>query len=138
MKNIIFITLISMYICNINSFPIGRQIAKCEKNINITGKKYIVDIDGTICFTEKSNYCQSVPNYEKIKILNKLYEDGNEINYWTARGAMSGKNWDDFTINQLNRWNVKYTTINMDKPHYDLWIDDKTIHINDINIHNNS
>ena len=69
---------------------------------------------------------------KKIKILNKLYEDGNEINYWTARGAMSGQNWDDFTINQLNRWNVKYTTINMDKPHYDLWIDDKTIHINDI------
>ena len=50
---------------------------------------------------------------------------------------MSGKNWDDFTINQLNRWNVKYTTINMDKPHYDLWIDDKTININDINIDNN-
>ena len=48
MKNIYFISLIFLYILNANSFPIGRQIAKCERNINITGKKYIVDIDGTI------------------------------------------------------------------------------------------
>lgn len=129
MNNIILIFLL---IYSVRSFPIGRQIIKSKRNPIFTGKKYIVDIDGTICFTEKSNYHKSIPDYNKIKLLNKLYEDGNEINYWTARGAVSGKNWDDFTIKQLHNWNVKYTSINMDKPHYDLWIDDKTIHIDDL------
>ena len=95
-------------------------------------KNYLIDIDGTICFTEKSDYYNSIPNYEKIEKFNKLYDEGNEVNYWTARGAVSGKNWDEFTVKQLNNWNVKYTTINMDKPHYDVWIDDKAINIDDI------
>ena len=130
MKNIFIIFLL---VHGVHSFHIGRQIIKRKRDATVqTGKKYIVDIDGTICFTEKSNYLQSIPNYNKIKILNKLYEEGNEINYWTARGAISGKNWDDFTIKQLNSWNVKYTSINMDKPHYDVWIDDKTIHVDDL------
>jgi hypothetical protein len=49
----------------------------------------------------------------------------------TVRGAYSGKNWDDFTVNQLESWDVKYHTINMGKPHYDVWIDDKAINAND-------
>ena len=54
------------------------------------------------------------------------------MNYWTARGANSGINWDDYTIRQMKFWNVKYSSINMDKPHYDIWIDDKAINVNHI------
>ena len=95
-------------------------------------KKYIIDIDGTICNTNNSDYFNSKPNYVNINFFNNLYEKGNEINYWTARGANSGINWDEFTQKQLESWNVKYDSINMGKPHYDYWIDDKAINVNDI------
>ena len=60
-------------------------------------------------------------------ILNKLFDDGNEVHYWTARGARSGKDWQGFTKAQLEGWGVKFTSIKMGKPHYDVWIDDKAI-----------
>ena len=56
-----------------------------------------------------------------------LSEKGHQIHYWTARGANSGKNWDELTVQQLNSWGVRYNSINMGKPHYDIWIDDKAI-----------
>ena len=92
----------------------------------------MIDIDGTISNTINSNYLKSTPKISNIAIFNKLYDEGYQIHYWTARGANSGKNWDDFTVMQLKLWNVKYTTINMGKPHYDIWIDDKAINSNDV------
>ena len=88
-------------------------------------KKIVIDIDGTICSKTKSDYENAEPIFENIDIFNQLYEKGNEIHYWTSRGALSGKNWDEITVNQLKQWNVKFNSINMGKPHYDLWIDDK-------------
>ena len=108
-----------------------RKIATDNRLPNSNCKKYMIDIDGTICFTRNSDYHNSFPFQHNIDIFNKLYEKGHEVHYWTARGANSGKDWDDFTIEQLKKWNVKYTSINMDKPHYDVWIDDKAINAND-------
>ena len=47
-----------------------------------------VDIDETICYynTER-NYEIAFPYGERISKLNKLYSEGNEIHYWTARGT---------------------------------------------------
>lgn len=87
--------------------------------------KYMVDIDGTICYNNNSKYEISEPDAERIKHFNELYEQGNEIHYWTARGANSGKDWEEFTIRQLNKWGVKYHSLRFGKPHYDIWIDDK-------------
>ena len=108
-----------------------RQIARDNRITAPNCKKYMIDIDGTICLTRNSDYKNSIPFQHNIDIFNKLYETGHEVNYWTARGANSGKNWDEFTIEQLKSWNVKYTSLNMDKPHYDVWIDDKAINAND-------
>ena len=88
---------------------------------------YVVDIDGTICYTDGSNYEESKPIKERIEILNKLFDDGNEVHYWTARGARSGKDYIEFTKAQLEGWGVKATSIKVGKPHYDIWIDDKAI-----------
>ena len=63
--------------------------------------------------------------------FNKLYEEGNEVHYWTARGAVSGKDWSDFTLRQMKIWGVKYSSLNIGKMHYDLWIDDKAMNIDD-------
>lgn len=87
----------------------------------------MVDIDGTICYTNGNNYESSEPRYDRIERLNKLYDEGNEIHYWTARGAKSGKDWTEFTKRQLGEWGVKSTSIRLGKPHYDKWIDDRAI-----------
>tara|TARA_Y100000389_G_C17437714_1_gene506572 strand:+ start:533 stop:874 length:342 start_codon:yes stop_codon:yes gene_type:complete len=108
-----------------------RKVASRNHKANPTSKSYIIDIDGTICNTENSNYPCSIPIIENIETFNQLYRDGHEVHYWTARGALSCKNWDKFTVRQLERWNVLYTSINMGKPHYDVWIDDKAINVDD-------
>jgi hypothetical protein len=89
--------------------------------------KYMVDIDGTICNSPSSNYSESMPIVQRITKINELFDQGNEIHYWTARGGNSGKDWSEFTKVQLAYWGCKYTTLNFNKPTYDIWIDDKAI-----------
>jgi hypothetical protein len=89
--------------------------------------KYMVDVDNTICKTKGSDYESSEPYENRISYLNMLFDQGNEIHYWTARGGNSGKDWYYFTKDQLASWGVKYTSFNTGKPSYDLWIDDKAI-----------
>jgi hypothetical protein len=86
---------------------------------------YIVDIDNTICISENSNYNQSKPLVDRINKINQLYEEGNTIIYWTARGMNSGKNWEQLTKDQLYQWGCKYNQLLMNKPMYDVWVDDK-------------
>ena len=90
--------------------------------------KYIVDIDGTICTWEKDGrYENAQPFKERIEVINRLYDDGHQIHYWTARGANSKRDLYDLTESQLKEWGVKYHSLRCDKPAYDIWIDDKAI-----------
>lgn len=89
--------------------------------------RYIVDIDGTICVTPNGNYLGSKPIDENIKKINQLYIEGHEIIYWTARGGNSGIDWSDLTRHQLEQWGCKFHELRMNKPVYDVWIDDKAI-----------
>jgi len=87
-----------------------------------------VDIDETICQTSSSrDYTKSTPILDNIKKINKLYEEGNTIIYWTARGSSTGLDWYDITEKQLNEWGVKYHEFKVGKPVYDLFICDKAI-----------
>ena len=90
---------------------------------------YIVDIDGTIANTENSDYKNSKPILCRIKKINELYDQGHTIIYMTARGAISKTDWKDFTAKQLEEWGVKYTSLEIKKPHYDIWIDDKAFNV---------
>lgn len=87
--------------------------------------KYIIDIDGTICHDSHGDYVHAVPFAKRIQHFNKLYDQGNEIHYWTARGSRSGKDWSELTRKQLEIWGVKYHSLQLGKPVYDIWIDDK-------------
>lgn len=91
-----------------------------------------VDIDNTICKTEDihgiNKYKMSVPIKDKIEYINSLYDSGNKITYWTARGNSSGIDQTELTRNQLQEWGCKYHDLIMGKPSYDLLIDDKTQH----------
>jgi histidinol phosphatase-like enzyme len=92
-----------------------------------------VDIDGTICKTKKSDYKNSKPIKKNIEKINKLYEDGHTIIYWTARGRLSKTDHTELTLLQLHDWGCKFTELKMnDKPSYDLLICDKTKRIEEI------
>tara|TARA_Y100000004_G_C8742363_1_gene338893 strand:+ start:33 stop:335 length:303 start_codon:yes stop_codon:yes gene_type:complete len=87
-----------------------------------------VDIDETIANTpEDRNYSLSTPIVENIKKVNKYYDDGHTIVYWTARGSGTGLDWTKTTEDQLNLWGAKYHELKLGKPVYDLFIDDKAI-----------
>jgi len=97
-------------------------------------KVIYVDIDETICTTsETRNYEDSTPIIENINKINRLYDEGHTIVYWTARGSRKQINWYDLTKKQLDMWGVKYNELRVDKPYYDLFIDDKTLRIEEIN-----
>ena len=93
-------------------------------------KTFIVDIDGTICTDSRGRYELARPMKNRIDYFNDLFDQGNEIIYWTARGGNSGKDWSQLTKAQLEDWGVKYTELRMNKPSYDFWIDDKAYNAN--------
>ena len=86
-----------------------------------------VDIDETIFMTQNMDYENSQPFLERIRKINKLYDEGHTIVYWTARGSGSGKDWSEVTKEQFKRYGVKHHTLKFGKPVYDLFIDDKNI-----------
>jgi len=87
-----------------------------------------VDIDDTICYLEEDrNYATAKPIYERIAKINDLYNQGNTIIYWTARGTVSGIDHRELTERQLASWLVKYNELKFGKPAYDLFIDDKNV-----------
>jgi len=98
---------------------------------------YMVDIDGTICEqqtareknSEFPDYSLSKPYKDRIAQINKLYDEGHQIQYWTARGTVSGIDWYEQTVKQLRDWGAKYHRVSVGKPHYDIWVDDKAIEI---------
>lgn len=104
-------------------------------------KVIFVDIDETICFysdTDASTpaggrkYETAVPDYENIMKVNELYDSGNTIVYWTARGSRTGIDWRELTQQQLNEWGAKFHELRLDKPYYDLFIEDKSKRIEEI------
>ena len=103
-------------------------------------KTYVIDIDGTICDWESGrDYTLANPFPKRIKEINKLYDKGNTIKYFTARGmgryaGRSDKAIESFyaiTESQLDRWGCKYHELILGKPAGDYYIDDKGIGANE-------
>ncbi len=100
-----------------------------------------VDIDETICFYENERiYEQAAPNFDNINKINKLYNDGWIIIYWTARGSSDPNNTKrldyirKLTASQLNKWHALFHKLEIgdSKPLYDLIIDDKAKRIEEL------
>ncbi len=91
--------------------------------------KYCFDLDGTICtLTQKNKYTDAIPLDGMIDKVNELYNQGNEIIIFTARGAESGIDWTALTVHQLEKWGLRYHKLIMNKkPSFDIFIDDKAI-----------
>lgn len=96
-------------------------------------KIYVFDLDNTLCETIKNpngfwEYEKSKPLKERIKLVNRLYEEGNYIIIDTARGSGSGKDFYELTKNQLNIWGLNHHELRTGvKISSDYYIDDKAI-----------
>ena len=113
---------------------IGRGIMKIHSKNNVGKQKVFVDIDETICFYDGDRiYENAIPSKENIDKINKLYDDGWEVTYYTARGSLSGDNYKNLTRIQLNSWGCKYDYLSVgEKPLYDLIIDDRAKRIEEL------
>jgi phosphatidate phosphatase PAH1 len=105
-------------------------------------KTYCIDIDGTICTNgdcESCKYEGSIPKHDRIQKINQLYDEGNIIKYFTARGMGRYKDnaekakekFYSLTKMQLNIWGCKYHELILGKPSADYYIDDKAMNDNE-------
>lgn len=100
-----------------------------------------VDIDETICFYNDNQrvYKNAIPNLDNIKKINCFFDKGYKIIYYTSRGSSDKKNKErrkyikDLTKKQLKEWGAKYNRLSLDKPFFDIIIDDKSLRIEEIN-----
>lgn len=109
------------------------EMIRAQNRLKISegGKRFVFDIDGVIAELEpNNNYKLSTPNAQMINVINRLYDMGNQIILFTARGYVTGKDWSDTTKEQLKLWGVKYHELHFGKPNADYYVDDKFIDMN--------
>ena len=95
--------------------------------------KYVIDIDGTIC-EEVGEVIGRTPYLDRIAQINKLYDEGHTIVFYTARGLKSGrgeKHYRPITEQQLKEWGVKYHELCFKGHNGDYFIDDRGINAED-------
>jgi len=107
-------------------------------------KLIIVDFDDTLCIhpaDDKSDIENGLPNIELIKKLNKLYDDGYNIEIHTARGHFSCESryhaeliYRPIIEEWLEHNKVKYDLLNFNKPYGIIYIDDKAVRPNELNL----
>jgi hypothetical protein len=86
---------------------------------------YCFDIDGTLCTNTWGEYEKAEPMPDMIRQVNALYDGGNKIILFTARGTTTGMDWRATTEEQLKKWGVRYQELLFGKPQADLYIDDR-------------
>ncbi len=100
---------------------------------------YCFDIDGTICKTIGADYENAKPIKSVIEKINEIFDSGHDIIIYTARGmgTLNGDvakvydTWYEFTKNQLIEWGLRYHQLILGKPTADVYIDDKSMNIDD-------
>ena len=111
----------------------------------VTKKRYVFDIDGTICTIVKKiefenatpgkGYDLAQPKMDIINKINKLYDEGHTIVFQTARGFETGIDWREVTEKQLSRWGVKYHELHFGKSSGSIYVDDKGCNVDDFMPH---
>jgi len=94
--------------------------------------KIVIEIDGVICTDTDGEYEDAEPIRKNILAVNRLHDAGNLITFFTSRGYESGKDWRDFTEDQLIKWKVQYDGLEFGKPEADYYIDDKSLKERDL------
>lgn len=97
-------------------------------------KRIVLDFDDTLSFTTNREWLNATPNIALINKTNKLFDEGWQIDIFTARGSISCETREDARKKyepDMKAWlakhNVKYHSISFDKPLAAYYIDDKGI-----------
>lgn len=107
--------------------------SRTKSEISEGGKRFVFDIDGVIAtIVPGTNYESAEPNIPMIKLINKLYDMGNEIVIFTARGYVTGIDWLEVTKKQFEDWGLKYHELHFGKPNADYYVDDKFIDMKEL------
>ena len=97
------------------------------------GQRFVFDIDGVIAqFDPDLRYEEARPNEPMIRVIRKLYEAGNTIVLHTARGYVTGIDWEEVTKKQLAAFDCPYHELHFGKPNADYYIDDKMLDMNEL------
>lgn len=109
-----------------------QEFYEAEQYLKLTqpgrSQRFVFDIDGVIAqIREDLDYGKADPNRKMIGIINRLYEAGNTIVLFTARGYTTGIDWEETTRNQLADWGLKYHELHFGKPNADFYVDDKAL-----------
>jgi len=80
-----------------------------------------------LCTTKNSDYKNSKPIKKNIKIVNQLYLSGYDIKIFTARYMGRYKENTHLTKKFLKKFNTKYHKLIMERPSYDMFVDDKSL-----------
>lgn len=100
---------------------------------DVAGKRFVFDIDGVIATVVRDmNYATAGPMESNIAIVNRLYDQGNTIILFTARGTMTGIDWSAVTAEQMRRWGVKHHELKFGKPAADYYVDDRMVSLGDL------
>jgi len=96
-------------------------------------KIFLIDIDGTICDDIRNEdshlYPDAKPIQGSLEQINKWYDEGNTITFFTAREEKDR----NVTIDWLNKHNVKFHGLIMGKPRCKnendeyVWIDNRPV-----------
>ncbi len=93
----------------------------------------VFDIDGVIAsFDPSLKYDQEKPVKNVIDMVNRLYEYGNRIILFTARGSETGIDWSEMTQAQMRDWGVKYHQLRFGKPAATFYVDDKNLTLSEL------
>jgi capsule biosynthesis phosphatase len=97
-------------------------------------KRIVLDFDDTLAFTTNRDFKNAKPNVDLIKKTNRLYDEGWQIDIFTARGSIScetrkeAKHKYEFEMEQwLLEHGVKYNLLSFEKPLAAYYVDDKGI-----------
>ena len=90
-------------------------------------KIYCIDIDGTLFDSEHPEYIVKSYKKEMIAKVNALYDSGNYIKLFTARGSGTGRSWVEHTNGQLKQYGVKFHELIFGKPFADYYVDDRNM-----------
>lgn len=95
-------------------------------------KRIILDFDDTLAFHQNRDWANSAPNTKLIEKTNALYDQGWQIDIFTARGSIScatrkeaEEKYKAGMVEWLEKHGVKYHSISFDKPLAAYYIDDK-------------
>jgi capsule biosynthesis phosphatase len=97
-------------------------------------KRIVLDFDDTISFTKNRDWENAIPNLDLINKTNRLYDNGWEIDVYTARGSLSCSSREEASDKYregiekwLDRHGMKYHSLSFQKPLAAYYVDDKSI-----------